>query len=266
MLIKKAAVVGAGLLLVAGCTTLSDDAPVELHSAKASLDKAYEEDVDDKLPNTIEKADSSFKEGVKLYEDSVSLQGDDQPALAMDAKKEAIDKANESNKLSTSAMSLHDDLMAWDNDIALYTQVKSDADLTEDLQNQLAELEGGTQGVISDDFQIVKPVAFFMTDNADLDKSLESDVENLTALLQKQKQLYVELTGFADFRGPETYNKELGMRRAQAVAEILKSKGIESSRIKLTTLGSDLAINDTSDLARLQLDRRVEAKLTVLSH
>lgn len=265
MLIKRLAITGAGLLMATGCITMPDDAPTELHAAKTSLDEAYKQDVDDKLPNTMDKANTAFKESMDLFKDSKDFQSNDEPALATDAKAEAIAKANQSKNLSTSALSLNDDLKSWDNNIDLYSQVKSNVGQTEKLQKEIADLQG-KQGVISDDFLIVKPVAFFKTDNASLDNSVENDVENLVTLLNKHKLLYVELTGFADIRGPQEYNKTLGMQRAEAVAEILKGKGIEPARIKMTSLGSDLAANDTLNPARLQLDRRVEAKLTVLSH
>lgn len=267
MLIYRQAIVGAGLLIATGCTTLSADAPAELHAAKTSLDKAYERDVDDRLPHTMDRANSTFKEGLKLYSDSESFQSDDQPALAKDARKESIDKANVSKKLSTSALALNDDLAAWDKDINMYTQVKSNADKTEELESQIAGMQQeSSQDFVSDDFLIVKPVAFFMTDGSSIDKSVENDVETLAALMKRQKLLVVELTGFTDFRGSDQYNMNLGMQRAQAVAALLANQGIEPERIRLTSLGSDLAVNDTSDPARLQLDRRVEAKLTVLSH
>jgi peptidoglycan-associated lipoprotein len=67
----------------------------------------------------------------------------------------------------------------------------------------------------------------------------------------------VLLEGHTDPRGSREYNVALGERRANAVAEILKSKGVNPDQIRVISYGAErLAINghNESDYER---DRRV---------
>jgi peptidoglycan-associated lipoprotein len=64
------------------------------------------------------------------------------------------------------------------------------------------------------------------------------------------------LEGHTDPRGSREYNVALGERRGNAVAEMLKSKGVSSSQIRIVSYGAErLASQDRTDEA-YQLDRR----------
>ena len=84
----------------------------------------------------------------------------------------------------------------------------------------------------------------------------------------------VALTGHADRIGSEEYNQELSEQRAQAVADYLQSKGVDSSRLQVAGKGESEPV--TGDQCRrmgeednknqkliacLQPDRRVDAEL-----
>ena len=57
-------------------------------------------------------------------------------------------------------------------------------------------------------------------------------------LLQKNPQQRLLLAGHADWYGEDTYNQDIGTRRAQRVAEVLASFGVASDRLDMITLGN----------------------------
>lgn len=95
----------------------------------------------------------------------------------------------------------------------------------------------------------------FGFDSADLS---EGDIEQLiqTAdFLIANPEYRVEIAGFTDNFGAQTYNQELSQKRADQVKSILKSRGVPDFQITATGLGST---NPISSVAKL--NRRVEMK------
>jgi OOP family OmpA-OmpF porin len=91
----------------------------------------------------------------------------------------------------------------------------------------------------------LKPVALeadalFAFDSADLTdqgrSQLDQVVGSLTAKQLENKQ--IEITGYTDRIGPETYNQTLSERRAQAVRDYLVSKGLPADAISTQGLGA----------------------------
>ncbi len=63
------------------------------------------------------------------------------------------------------------------------------------------------------------------------------------------------LTGACDPRGTEEYNIALGERRASAVREYMRSLGLNSSRVSITSVGEEMATG--TDEASWAQDRNV---------
>ncbi len=72
----------------------------------------------------------------------------------------------------------------------------------------------------------------------------------------------VEIVGHADPRGPDEYNDELGMSRAEAVAKLFVNNGVPEAKLEVESHGEDHA-HDNPD--KWPLDRRVDVQLSVLS-
>jgi len=102
----------------------------------------------------------------------------------------------------------------------------------------------------------------------------EQKLDDLARSAQGANVERVVLTGHADRIGSEEYNKELSERRAQAVADYLASKGVESSRLQVQGRGESDPVtgNQCQKLGKesnknqkliacLQPDRRVDAEL-----
>lgn len=79
-------------------------------------------------------------------------------------------------------------------------------------------------------------------------------------LLQKNPQQRLLLAGYADWYGEDTYNQNIGTRRAQRVADVLMSFGVASDRLDVITLGNREATRgvDKEDAVK---DRRCDIVL-----
>ena len=64
---------------------------------------------------------------------------------------------------------------------------------------------------------------YFAFDSAELDDAAKASLEQAAQDMESNPQYLAELYGFADPRGPETYNIQLGERRANAVLRYLAS-------------------------------------------
>jgi OOP family OmpA-OmpF porin len=114
----------------------------------------------------------------------------------------------------------------------------------------------------------------FGFNKAELTPAGQQKLDELAQTAQGANVEKVALIGHADRIGSEEYNKELSEKRAQAVADYLASKGVDSSRLQVEGRGESQPV--TGDqcqrlgkesnknqklIACLQPDRRVDAEL-----
>ncbi|NNH61856.1 DUF4384 domain-containing protein [Rhizobium laguerreae] len=89
-------------------------------------------------------------------------------------------------------------------------------------------------GIYSENVRGIVPVSIPVPITFDFNKSSFTSIgteaaEELLEALKEQKPGRVILIGHTDHRGGDDYNQKLSERRAQAVADFLKSKGIEAT-------------------------------------
>lgn len=102
---------------------------------------------------------------------------------------------------------------------------------------------------------------FFKFDSSVVSERDRAFLKNKIApLLQKNSQQRLLLAGYADWYGEDTYNQNIGTRRAQQVADVLMSFGIVSDRLDMITLGNREATRgiDKEDAVK---DRRCDIVL-----
>ena len=76
--------------------------------------------------------------------------------------------------------------------------------------------------------------------------------------MQDNPDAVIELQGNTDSVGSDAYNKALGERRAKAVFDYLKSKGINPNRLKMVSFGESKPVaSNATDAGRAQ-NRRVD--------
>lgn len=103
---------------------------------------------------------------------------------------------------------------------------------------------------------------YFGFDSAVLLATAERMLSESASILKRHPDLQVEIVGFADSRGPESYNMRLSERRADAVRNYLEKAGVDSTR--LTSRGYGESHDGAADMSAngLAQSRRVELRVT----
>ena len=99
---------------------------------------------------------------------------------------------------------------------------------------------------------------YFGFDSAVLLATAKRILDDSASMLRRHPDLKVDIVGFADSRGPESYNQKLSERRAEAVRQYLEQAGVESAR--MTSRGYGESHPGASDMSAngLAASRRVE--------
>lgn len=102
----------------------------------------------------------------------------------------------------------------------------------------------------------------FDVDSSDLQTPARQALNDVNAVLRAYPETRINVGGYTDSTGSDSYNQKLSERRASAVATYLEQGGVESTRINAVGYGESnpVASNDT-DAGRAQ-NRRVEITLT----
>lgn len=98
----------------------------------------------------------------------------------------------------------------------------------------------------------------FAFDSATLRPDLQSDLRAVARNLINYPNSTIEIVGHTDNTGAAAYNQDLSERRARAVADVLRSSGVPSSRITAFGRGEDQPIASNLTAAGQAQNRRVE--------
>ena len=101
----------------------------------------------------------------------------------------------------------------------------------------------------------------FRTDEYVLADATGGKLSQLAAAIAGNPEIQVQLDGFADERGDETYNQELSLRRVEYVRDLLVNNGIPASSITINAHGESPAIDESVD--SYALERRVSLTLYI---
>ena len=124
-----------------------------------------------------------------------------------------------------------------------------------------------SKGTTDPDEYFVLNSILFGFDSSELDDEAKSEMERVFDVMRQHPEIKLELTGHTDAVGSEEYNRRLSDQRAQSIALYLIGKGIQASRIKVTSAGETAPIarnmyedgSDSPDGRRL--NRQVSIKL-----
>ena len=98
----------------------------------------------------------------------------------------------------------------------------------------------------------------FDTGRAELKPGAARKLDQLVQFLTEHPERRVQIDGFTDSIGSDSYNEELSQRRADSVKAALLSRGIDASRISTEGYGKAYPVANNSDSGGRQLNRRVE--------
>jgi outer membrane protein OmpA-like peptidoglycan-associated protein len=98
----------------------------------------------------------------------------------------------------------------------------------------------------------------FDTGKADLNSGGVRKMDQLAQFLTEHPQRRVQIDGFTDSVGSDSFNLQLSQRRADAVRAALMTRGVDASRISTEGYGKAYPVASNSDSGGRQLNRRVE--------
>ena len=98
----------------------------------------------------------------------------------------------------------------------------------------------------------------FDTGRATLKPGAGRDLDRLAKALQDNSNTRVIIEGHTDSVGSDDYNQELSERRAQAVADALRERGVSPDRYEVKGLGKGFPVASNDTAAGRQQNRRVE--------
>lgn len=112
-------------------------------------------------------------------------------------------------------------------------------------KGELQALPANKDTLVYVDFEMIPigmPVVmehiFYDFDSAVLRPESAKELEKLVSLMEEHPEIFVELSAHTDRTGPDDYNRDLSLRRAQSVVDYLVARGIEKERLTATGHGS----------------------------
>ena len=113
------------------------------------------------------------------------------------------------------------------------------------------------------DLEKLMKQSLFEFDSAKIAEDNYAGLDVVSDFLKENPNISVKVDGHTDNVGSKEYNQKLSERRAEAVANYLKEKGVNSTQISTEGFGfsKPIASNDTEE-GRAQ-NRRTELKFTI---
>jgi outer membrane protein OmpA-like peptidoglycan-associated protein len=125
---------------------------------------------------------------------------------------------------------------------------------------QVAENTKRTEdGILVD----LKSKLLFTTDSAVLKPEAVEQVAKLGDILVKYPADRIRIQGHTDSTGTAAHNEELSLRRAQAVREVLMSRGVRQEQMIVEGVGEARPIADNGSATGRAQNRRVELHIDV---
>lgn len=102
-----------------------------------------------------------------------------------------------------------------------------------------------------------KPLAFQEIGNTNVTSELAVRLDEIAKILKFNEDIDLNITGYTCDIGTKERNLKIGMQRAEAVANYLKNKGIDSNRMHLFSKGENEPLVSNTPSENKPLNRRV---------
>lgn len=106
--------------------------------------------------------------------------------------------------------------------------------------------------------ELRKSVIYFDFDKYDPKLQPADILDKVAAVLVQHRDMGIEVNGHACKTGSDEYNQQLSMKRARAVANMLRQKGVNDSQMKVQSFGSTKPFRYNDFAHQKSKDRRVE--------
>jgi outer membrane protein OmpA-like peptidoglycan-associated protein len=124
---------------------------------------------------------------------------------------------------------------------------------------QLAETQKTDHGLLLN----LRSELLFETDSAVLTEDAISRVSRIGDILAKYPEDRIRIEGHTDSRGPTAYNEDLSLRRAEAVARVLSSRGVAPNQVLVLGMGEEQPVASNDSPAGRSANRRVQLHIAV---
>jgi OOP family OmpA-OmpF porin len=105
----------------------------------------------------------------------------------------------------------------------------------------------------------IKQIVPFRVDSAVIDTSTQTPVDEVLKILLANPNYHVQINGHSSSEGPpEPYNTNLSKRRAQAVYDFLKARGVPADHMAVKAFGSTKPVASNDTATGRVMNRRVE--------
>jgi outer membrane protein OmpA-like peptidoglycan-associated protein len=101
----------------------------------------------------------------------------------------------------------------------------------------------------------------FATDSSNISSSFYPVLDSVALVINEFEKTYVDVVGHTDSTGAAEYNQRLSERRAQSVADYLRSRQVLSQRLLVRGMGASSPIASNDSPQGRQQNRRVEIVL-----
>jgi outer membrane protein OmpA-like peptidoglycan-associated protein len=131
-----------------------------------------------------------------------------------------------------------------------------------------AELQGTGVSVYrdGDNITLLMPGNItFATDSSDLSPRFFDVLVSVSKVLGEFDKTVVEVAGHTDSTGSDAYNQSLSERRAESVAQYLRTQGVNPQRLITIGLGESMPVADNGTAEGRQQNRRVELTMVPLT-
>ncbi len=125
--------------------------------------------------------------------------------------------------------------------------------LIQELKSRGADVSQTSRGVI-----VNLPDVLFQFNSARLTREAQGTLSDITEVIQNAPGRQISVEGHTDSIGTTSYNKRLSLRRANSVADGLRTRGIAGERLRVTGYGEGSPIASNNSEAGRSRNRRVE--------
>ena len=105
----------------------------------------------------------------------------------------------------------------------------------------------------------------FKTDSSDISANFYPVLDSVAKVINEYEKSYVDVYGFTESTGAESYNLQLSQRRADSVAGYLKTRQVLPDRILTKGMGESNPVASNSTPEGRALNRRVEIRLSPIT-
>jgi len=120
---------------------------------------------------------------------------------------------------------------------------------------EIQSLEKLSQGISYD--------IYYKTNHAEIRDDIRPQIVQLVALVKPYPQIQIQIEGYADYRGSESYNMELSKKRIDNVRSEFINAGISAQRLQSHAYGERQTKAQQGDIEAYMFDRRVTINLTL---